>query len=90
MKKFRFCSSHLSSTSNSKVYGVCYSLAEHSHEYVVEVITRGMINNEIGTVMSVADLKWYLRKVVIRKLNGKNLNSDVDFFRSTVSIINCF
>lgn len=86
--KFQFVlSPYLSSTANNKVYGVCYNSAGHSHEYVVEVITRGMIDNAIGTVMSVSDLKWHLRKVVVHKLNGKNLNTDVDFFRSAVSLI---
>ena len=86
-KRNFFHSPNLSSTANSKEYGVCYNLAEHSHEYIVEVIICGMIDNSIGTVMSVSDLKWHLRKIVVHKLNGKNLNTDVDFFRSKVSFI---
>lgn len=85
-----FHSSHLSSAANNKVYGNCYNLADHSHEYVVEVITRGMIDNAVGTVTSVSDLKWLLNKAVVHKLNGKNLNTDVAFFRATVSLVEIF
>lgn len=80
----------MSSAANKKVYGNCYNLVDHSHEYVVEVITRGMIDNAVGTVTSVSDLKWLLNKAVVRKLNGKNLNTDVAFFRNTVSLIKIF
>lgn len=78
-------SPHLTNTANKKNYGVCNNQVEHMHEYTVEVITRGTVDSNIGTVMSLSDLKSHLRTTVVNKLNGKSLNNDVDFFRTVVS-----
>lgn len=75
----------MSNIANKKNYGVCNDNVEHLHEYAVEVITRGTVNSNIGTVMSVSDLKSHLRTTVVNKLNGKNLNSDIEFFKTVVS-----
>lgn len=82
--KYNNFSPLLSSTVNKSVYGICKNPVEHKHDFVVEVIIRGMVDSNIGTVTSLSDLKSHLRKTVNSKLNGKHLNSDIDFFKSVV------
>lgn len=67
------------------MYGECNNPAVHSHNYTVEVITRGTINSNIGTVMSLSDLKSLLVKTVAQKLHGKNLDYEINFFKTVVS-----
>lgn len=75
----------MSNMVNKRVYGICNNPVEHKHEFTVEVIIRGMVDSNIGTVTSLSDLKSHLRKTVANKLNGKNLNTDIDFFKSVVN-----
>lgn len=77
-------SPYLSNTVNKQVYGSCNDPNEHTHEYSVKVTMRGSVNSSIGTVMSLTDLRVNLRKAVTDKLNGKNLNADIDFFKTIV------
>ena len=79
----------LSNTANKRVYGECNNLAVHSHEYTVEVITRGTVDTSIGTVMSLSHLKSLLKSTVANKLHGKNLDYEINFFRTVVSTF-CF
>lgn len=65
---------------------MCNNWEEHSHTFSLEVITRGRIDSSIGTVMSLTELKDLVRKSIVNKLNGKDLNKDVEFFKKTVSI----
>ncbi|XP_031634069.1 6-pyruvoyl tetrahydrobiopterin synthase-like [Contarinia nasturtii] len=80
-------SPHLSNTANKKVYGECANPAVHSHQYTIEVITRGTVDTSIGTVMSLSDLKSLLRTTVANQLNRKNLDYDINFFRTVPSTI---
>lgn len=82
-----FCSPHLSNTANKRVYGECNNPDVHSHKYTVEVITRGTVSQSIGTVMSLSHLKSLLKSTVANKLHGKNLDYEINFFRTVVSSI---
>lgn len=75
----------MSNTSNKKMYGECNNPAVHSHNYTVEVITRGTINSSVGTVMSLSYLKSILTKTIATNLHGKNLDYEINFFRTVVS-----
>lgn len=86
---FFLCSPHFSNSLNKRIYGICNNPVEHSHEYVVEVFVRGMVDSSIGTVCSLSDIKSHLRKTVANQLNGKNLNTDIDFFKFVASITFC-
>lgn len=75
----------MSNTANKQAYGTCNNPNTHFHDYTLEVTTRGTVNYNIGTVMSLSNLRKYIANAVIDKLNGKNLNVDVEVFRSVVS-----
>lgn len=76
----------MSNTANKQVYGVCNNSTEHKHEYNIKVTTRGAVDSSIGTVMSLSDLRSDLMKAIIGKLNGKNLNAEIEFFKTVVSV----
>jgi len=77
----------LSSTANKHMYGSCNNRSPHQHRYTVEVICRGTVDLCIGTVMSLNDLRTYMHRTVYQELDGKNLNEDIDFFKTVPSTI---
>lgn len=87
MKIISHCSPHLSTTGNKLAYGRCNDASVHSHEYTIDVTTRGAVSSSIGTVMSLSDLKRHVASVVLDQLHGRNLNTDVDYFRRVVIIV---
>ncbi|GAB0090746.1 6-pyruvoyl tetrahydrobiopterin synthase [Sergentomyia squamirostris] len=79
----RLYSSQLTDEENLKVYGKCNNL--HGHNYTVEVTIRGAVNPTTGMVMSIRDLKEYMDKAVMKKLDHKNLDKDLEAFREIPS-----
>lgn len=67
------------------MYGACNNRSIHAHQYTVEVICRGTVNLSVGTVMSLNDLRNYMRRTTIEELDGKYLNEDIEFFKLVVS-----
>lgn len=52
----------------------------------VEITVCGPINQKTGMVMNITELKQIIKDVIISKLDHKNLDKDVDFFKNNVSI----
>lgn len=53
--------------------------------FLVEVTVRGPVNLATGMVMNIADLKIYMKKVLMDQLDHKNLDKDVSYFKYEVS-----
>lgn len=51
----------------------------------VEVTVRGRMDPRTGMVMNIADLKIYMKKVLMDRLDHKNLDKDVPYFKEVVS-----
>ncbi|KAF7989564.1 hypothetical protein HCN44_008238 [Aphidius gifuensis] len=81
----RLHSPHLSEEENKKTYGKCNNYWGHGHNYTVEVTVRGPVDSKTGMVINIADLKIYMHKVLMEQLDHKNLDKDVEYFKSVVS-----
>ncbi|XP_044019673.1 6-pyruvoyl tetrahydrobiopterin synthase-like [Aphidius gifuensis] len=81
----RLHSPHLSEEENKKTYGKCNNYWGHGHNYTVEVTVRGPVDSKTGMVINIADLKNYMHKVLMEQLDHKNLDKDVEYFKSVVS-----
>ncbi|XP_008558734.1 6-pyruvoyl tetrahydrobiopterin synthase [Microplitis demolitor] len=81
----RLHSPHLSDEENKNIYGKCNNYWGHGHNYIVEVTVRGPINYKTGMVMNISELKEYMHKVLMEKLDHKNLDKDVPYFKNVVS-----
>jgi len=66
---------------NRRVFDRCNNPNGHGHTYGLEVTVEGRIDPESGYVMDFADLKRTVDEAVIRKLDRRHLNFDVDFLK---------
>ncbi len=89
-RKFHFSASHrvynpaLSDEDNFKRYRKCSNPNGHGHNYEMDVTVAGEIDPELGYVMDLTELKELVEKVIISKVDHKNLNLDVDFMKGVL------
>lgn len=56
---------------------------------IVEVTIRGPIEKKTGMVMNISELKEHMENAIMKPLDHKNLDKDVDFFKIQVNIYQC-
>lgn len=81
----RLHSNFLSEEKNQEIYGKCNNFWGHGHNYTVEVTVRGPLDPVTGMVMNISDLKVYMKNVLMERLDHKNLDKDVPYFKNVVS-----
>lgn len=64
---------------NRRVFEKCNNPNAHGHTYGLEVTVEGEVDPETGWVMDFGNLKRAVEEHVVRKLDRKHLNFDVDF-----------
>ncbi len=69
---------------NLKVFGKCSNPNWHGHNYVLEVVVKGEIDESTGFVINQNDLKKIIREKVIDKMDHKNLNVETDFMKGVI------
>ncbi len=69
---------------NEAVFGKCNNPAGHGHNYYVEVTVAGEIDPDTGYVVDLKELKQVIIEHVIRKVDHRNLNTDVDFLAGMI------
>jgi len=85
-----FSSSHrlynpaLSDVENDCLFGKCNNLNGHGHNYTLEVVVAGSPDPKTGYVIDLKKLKSIIRENVIRKIDHKHLNLDVDFMKDVI------
>ena len=67
---------------NEEVFGVCANENWHGHNFELFVTVKGEPDVETGFVMDVKKLSLLIRDHVIKKVDHKNLNLDVDFLKN--------
>jgi 6-pyruvoyltetrahydropterin/6-carboxytetrahydropterin synthase len=88
-RKFRFSASHrlykpeLSDEENFRLFGKCSNPNGHGHNYTLKVTVAGEPDS-IGYVMDLKELKDIVNKLLIEKVDHKNLNIDVDFMKGII------
>ncbi|HSS44558.1 MAG TPA: 6-carboxytetrahydropterin synthase [Thermoanaerobaculia bacterium] len=69
---------------NRRVFDKCSNPNGHGHTYQLEVTVEGEIDPETGYVMDFSDLKRAVEENVIRKVDRRHLNFDVDFLSGLI------
>jgi 6-pyruvoyltetrahydropterin/6-carboxytetrahydropterin synthase len=88
-RRYRFSCSHrlhsaaLSNADNDRIYGKCNNPYGHGHDYVLRVTVCGPANSA-GRAVAVPALDGLVEREILRQLDHRNLNSDVDWFASEV------
>ena len=66
---------------NRRVFDKCNSDHGHGHTYGLEVTVEGAIDPETGYVMDFKELKRIVEERVVRGVERRHLNYDVDFLK---------
>ena len=80
----RLHSDMMTEQENRKFYGLCNLPNYHGHNYILEVKLTGDINENTGYVYDLKLLKDIIEEEVIEPFDHKNLNLDVEDFKSII------
>ena len=69
----------LTDAENTEIFGKCNNPNGHGHNYILEVIVAGEIDPLTGYVVDLKQLKNIIIENIIKKVDHKHLNYDVDF-----------
>ena len=66
---------------NEEVFGLCANENWHGHNFDLYVTIKGQPDEDTGFLMDVKKLKQLIKEFVVKKVDHKNLNLDVDFLK---------
>jgi 6-pyruvoyltetrahydropterin/6-carboxytetrahydropterin synthase len=72
----------LSDNENRRLFGKCVNL--HGHNYVVDVIVAGAIDQATGYVIDLKRLSEVICKQIIQDVDHRNLNTDVAWLEGLI------
>lgn len=67
---------------NEEVFGLCNNPNFHGHNYDLVVKVKGEVDVETGYVIDMKTLKEIIKQEVLARFDHKNLNLDVEEFKS--------
>jgi len=70
---------------NFQTYGKCSNPNWHGHNYDLFVTVEGELSEELGFIMNIDALKQIIQEKVIKKLDHRNINLEVDFMKGKVA-----
>ncbi len=80
----RLYNPNYSDEENLRIFGKCSNPHWHGHNYVLEVVVKGEVDESTGFVINQKDLKKIIREKVIDKMDHKNLNIETDFMEGVI------
>ena len=90
-RRERFSAAHrmfrpdLSDEKNMEVFGKCSNPNWHGHNYDLYVTVKGELSEGHGYVMNISTLKQIIVDKIIRKIDHKNINFEVDFMEGKIA-----
>ena len=72
----------LSDDENRRLFGKCANL--HGHNYIVEVVVAGKIDQATGYIMDLKALSDLIARRIIRDVDHRNLNTDVPWLKGRI------
>ena len=69
---------------NQEMFGVCNNPNYHGHNYELELTVEGDVDPVTGYVMDLNQLKALAQERLLDRLDHKNLNLDVPWFRDLI------
>jgi 6-pyruvoyltetrahydropterin/6-carboxytetrahydropterin synthase len=69
---------------NQATFGVCNNPNYHGHNYELDVTVAGEIDPDTGYVMDLGRLNDLVEARLLTKLDHRNLNLDVEWFRDLI------
>jgi 6-pyruvoyltetrahydropterin/6-carboxytetrahydropterin synthase len=78
----QLCDPDLSDEANQRLFGKCANL--HGHNYVVEVVVAGEVDQATGYVWDLKSLSDVIGRRVIHDVDHRNLNTDVPWLKGRI------
>jgi 6-pyruvoyltetrahydropterin/6-carboxytetrahydropterin synthase len=78
----QLCDPALSEEENRRLFGKCANL--HGHNYVLEVVVAGEIDQASGYVLDLKLLSEVIGRQIIRDVDHRNLNIDVPWLKGLI------
>jgi 6-pyruvoyltetrahydropterin/6-carboxytetrahydropterin synthase len=72
----------LSDDENQRLFGKCVNL--HGHNYVVQVVLTGKIDDATGFVWDLKQLSVVMHRQIIQDVDHRNLNTDVPWLKGCI------
>jgi 6-pyruvoyltetrahydropterin/6-carboxytetrahydropterin synthase len=72
----------LSDDENRRLFGKCVNL--HGHNYVLDVVVAGEIDDATGYVWDLKQLSDVMRRQIIEEVDHRNLNTDVPWLKGCI------
>lgn len=66
---------------NDLIFGKCANQNWHGHNYYLYITVKGTPDPDTGFIINVKELKDIIQRVVIEKVDHRNLNIDVPFLQ---------
>ena len=78
----QLCDPGLTDEENRRLFGKCVNL--HGHNYVLEVVVAGKVDQASGYVMDLKVLSDIMNGQVIQDVDHRNLNTDVPWLKGRI------
>jgi 6-pyruvoyltetrahydropterin/6-carboxytetrahydropterin synthase len=69
---------------NRRVFGLCSNPSGHGHDYKLEVMVRGHLNERSGIVVNTTDIKQIVKGFVEKELDGTFLDREHPYFQNHI------
>ncbi len=69
---------------NAEVFGPCNNANWHGHNYELEVTAVGTPDPDTGYVLDLGRLRDLIEERILKKVDHRNLNLDVDFMQGII------
>jgi len=84
-RRYMFSASHrlhsdsMSDAENVVTYGKCHNPHGHGHNYTLEVMVSGPVEESTGMVCNLVDLDGFVQREILERFDHENLNTLADF-----------
>ena len=84
-RRYMFSASHrlhsdsMSEAENVATYGKCNNPHGHGHNYTLEVMVSGVVDESTGMVCNLVDLDGFVERELLRRFDHQNLNTLPEF-----------
>jgi 6-pyruvoyltetrahydropterin/6-carboxytetrahydropterin synthase len=89
-RKIHFSAAHFyriptwSEEENRRVFGPCSNPHGHGHDYVLQVMVRGELDERSGIVVNTTDIDRVAKGLIEEEFDSKFLNHEHDYFRNHI------
>lgn len=70
---------------NLEIFGKCSNPNWHGHNYTLYVTAKGEVNPETGFLVNLKEMSLLIEKLVVDKLDHRNINVEVDFMAGKIA-----